>query len=70
LQARKEKPFEDINDFIIRGGRDILLKKSLEALIYAGAMDQFGERGTLLANIDGIIRASKNEEKKRQSSQI
>jgi len=70
LQARKEKPFEDINDFIQRWGRDILLKKSLEALIYAWAMDQFWERWTLLANIDGIIRASKNEEKKRQSSQI
>lgn len=70
LQLRKDKPFQDINDFIQRGGRDILLKKSLEALIYSGAMDKFWERGTLLANIDGIIRASKNEEKKRQSSQI
>jgi len=70
LEARKERPFEDIDDFIKRGGRDILLKKSLEALIYAGAMDMFGDRATLLANIDGIIRASKNEEKKKQSSQI
>lgn len=70
LEARKEKPFEDINDFIVRWGRDILLKKSLEALIYAWAMDMFWDRATLLANIDGIIRASKNEEKKRQSSQI
>lgn len=70
LEARKDKPFENIDDFIKRGGRDILLKKSLEALIYAGAMDMFGDRATLLANIDGIIRASKNEEKKRQSSQI
>jgi DNA polymerase-3 subunit alpha len=70
LAARQEKPFEDIDDFIKRGWRDILLKKSLEALIYAWAMDMFWERATLLANIDGIIRASKNEEKKRQSSQI
>jgi DNA polymerase-3 subunit alpha len=70
LTAREEKPFADIDDFIKRGWRDILLKKSLEALIYAGAMDMFGDRATLLENIDGIIRASKNEEKKRQSSQI
>ena len=48
----------------------MLLKKSLESLIYAGAMDIFGERATLLANIDDIIRASKNEEKKKTSSQI
>jgi DNA polymerase-3 subunit alpha len=33
-------------------------------------MDMFWDRATLLWNIDGIIRASKNEEKKRQSSQI
>jgi len=70
LEARKERPFEDLDDFIKRWGRDILLKKSLEALIYAGAMDKFWERWTLLANIDGIIRASKNEEKKKLSSQI
>jgi DNA polymerase-3 subunit alpha len=70
LAAREEKPFTDIDDFIKRWGRDILLKKSLEALIYAWAMDMFWDRATLLWNIDGIIRASKNEEKKRQSSQI
>jgi DNA polymerase III alpha subunit len=39
-------------------------------LIYAGAMDVFGDRATLIANIDAIIRASKNEEKKQSSSQI
>ncbi len=70
LKARKEKPFEDLDDFIKRGGREVLLKKSLEALIYAGAMDVFWDRSTLLANVDEIIRASKNEEKKKTSSQI
>ena len=70
LDARKERPFEDLDDFIKRGGREILLKKSLEALIYAGAMDIFWDRSTLLANVDEIIRASKNEEKKKTSSQI
>lgn len=70
LEARKEKAFEDLDDFIKRWGKDVLNKKSLEALIYAGAMDIFGERSTLLANIDEIIRASKNEEKKKTSSQI
>ncbi|MDA9129463.1 DNA polymerase III subunit alpha, partial [Candidatus Gracilibacteria bacterium] len=70
LSARKEKPFSDLDDFIKRGGREILLKKSLEALISAGAMDIFGDRSTLLSNIDEIIRASKNEETKKTSSQI
>lgn len=33
-------------------------------------MDIFGDRATLISNIDEIIRASKNEEKKKSSSQI
>lgn len=70
LEARKNKPFTDIDDFIKRAWKDVLNKKSLEALIYAGAMDIFWERATLLGNIDEIIRASKNEEKKQSSSQI
>lgn len=70
LNARKEKPFENLNDFLKRGGKDVLNKKSLESLIYAWAMDIFWERATLLANIGWIIRFAKNEEKKHNSSQI
>ncbi|NDK10100.1 DNA polymerase III subunit alpha [Candidatus Gracilibacteria bacterium] len=70
LHARKDGIFSDLQDFIKRGGRETLGKKSLEALIYAGAMDIFGERNTLLCNIDEIVRASKNEIKKESSAQI
>ena len=45
-------------------------KKSLEALILSGAMDFFGERATLLANIENMTRASRQQEKKQESSQI
>ena len=60
----------DIADFVSRAGKEVLGRKSLEALIYAGAMDIFGERNTLLQNIDEIVRASKNEEKRKSSSQL
>lgn len=70
LQARLQAPFSDVQDFVKRAGKEVLGKKSLEALIYAGAMDIFGERNTLLQNIDDIVRASKNEEKRQSSSQI
>ncbi len=70
LAARKEWVFADLQDFIKRGGRETLGKKSLEALIYAGAMDIFWERNTLLCNIDEIVRASKNELKKESSAQM
>lgn len=70
LRARQEKRFENIEDFIKRAWKEVLGKKSLEALISAWAMDIFWERGMLFAHIDDIIRTAKNEEKKQNSSQI
>lgn len=70
LQSRSGGAFKNIDDFIKRAGSEVLNKKSLEALIYAGAMDQFWDRKALLASIDSMIRSAKNEEKKKFSSQI
>ncbi|MCH8518427.1 DNA polymerase III subunit alpha [Candidatus Gracilibacteria bacterium] len=70
IDTRSEKKFSDIDDFMKRAGREVLNKKSLEALIFAGAMDVFGERGSLLASIENILRSVKAEEKKQASSQI
>ncbi len=70
IQARHEQPFADISDFIERGGREVTNKKALEALIYSGAMDVFWERNTLLQSVDDMIRYSRAQEKKKESSQI
>ena len=51
----KEQPFKDIADFITRVADKNLNKKSLEALIMCGALDEFGERGQLLANIESLL---------------
>lgn len=51
------QPFTDISDFIARVPDKNLNKKSLEALIQSGALDAFGERGQLLANIDKLLDA-------------
>jgi DNA polymerase III alpha subunit len=48
----------------------VVNKKSLEALIYSGAMDKFGERKKLIENIENMARYSKSFEKKKESSQI
>ncbi len=49
------QPFTDIADFIARVPDKNLNKKSLEALIMSGALDAFGERGVLLANIETLL---------------
>jgi len=47
--------FKDITDFLSRIPDKNLNKKSLESLIECGAMDEFGERGVLLANIEILL---------------
>ncbi|WP_335872233.1 DNA polymerase III subunit alpha [Bacillus sp. 2205SS5-2] len=53
LQARKEKPFQDLFDFCLRTSGKAVNRKILEALVFSGALDEFGEdRATLLATLD------------------
>jgi DNA polymerase-3 subunit alpha len=51
--------FKDLIDFLSRIKDRNLNKKSLEALIKCGAMDEFGERGHMLGNIDDLLRFNK-----------
>jgi len=53
FRARSEKPFEDLFDFCLRVNTKIVNRKTIEALIYSGSFDEFGQdRATLLATID------------------
>ena len=55
-QERKERgKFKDLPDFLERVKDKNLNKKSLESLIKCGALDEFGERGILLANLDNLL---------------
>src|SRR3989344_5396891 len=47
--------FKDIADFISRIPDKNLNKKSLEALIQCGALDDLGERGALFANVELLL---------------
>jgi DNA polymerase III subunit alpha len=53
--------FVSLIDFLDRIKDRNLNKKSLEALIKAGAMDEFGERGLLCANIDNLLSYSREK---------
>jgi DNA polymerase III alpha subunit len=47
--------FKHLEDFLNRIKDKNLNKKSLESLIKAGAMDEFGDRGTMLANLQDML---------------
>ncbi len=55
LPAGRRGKFESVDDFLSRIPDKNLNKKSLEALIMSGALDEFGERGQLAANIETLL---------------
>jgi DNA polymerase-3 subunit alpha len=68
-EREKNGKFKSIEDFITRVDSKDLNKKSLESLIKCGALDQFGEREKLLANIDQFLNFKKIQKKNSLSRQ-
>ncbi|USN57889.1 MAG: hypothetical protein H6767_06070 [Candidatus Peribacteria bacterium] len=62
--------FESLEQFIELCGKEVVNKKSLEALILSGAMDDLGERGQMFASIDAMIQFSRRDERKKETNQI
>lgn len=58
-ERKKAGKFKSLSDFLNRIKDKNLNKKSLEALIKAGAMDEFGERGQMLGNVENMLTYSK-----------
>ncbi|MGM0843965.1 MAG: DNA polymerase III subunit alpha [Bacillota bacterium] len=58
-QERQGKPFADLFDFCLRVSVKAVNRKTLEALVFSGALDDFGKgRATLLASLDVAIEHS------------
>ena len=62
-------PYKDITDLLERVTDKDLNKKSLESLVKSGALDDFGERGMLLANVDNMLSYNKEILKNANSKQ-
>lgn len=52
--------FKNIEDFLVRISSRSFNKKLLESLTKSGALDEWGERGTLLAGMDELLSYHKN----------
>ena len=62
--------FSSISDFIHRVKSKDLNKKSMEALIKAGAFDQFEERNKLLSNLERMLEIARENNKNENTKQI
>jgi len=61
--------FSSLNDFLTRAYTKNFNKKSWEALVKAGALDSFGERGQLLNNTEGVLEFVRENFKNLNSGQ-
>jgi len=68
-ERKKGGEYASVTDFLRRIQDKDLNKKSLESLIRAGAMDNMGERGQLLANIDRLLMFHKQQIKDKDRMQ-
>lgn len=60
IEERKQNgPYTSLTDFLRRIRDRNLNKKSVEALIKAGALDRFAERGIMLANLEALLEYNK-----------
>ena len=62
--------FKSISDYINRIPVKDLNKKSMEALIKAGAFDEFEERNKLLQNLEKMLEIARENNKKANTNQI
>ena len=66
---KKNGQFADIFDFMKRIPSHVINKKSLEALIKAGAFDNMEERNTLLFNLEKLLEIGRVDEKAKTNGQ-
>src|SRR5690606_11592287 len=60
-ERKRGGKFTSLEDLLNRVRHRNFNKKSLEALIMAGALDSFEDRGKLLANIDALLDYNKGQ---------
>jgi DNA polymerase-3 subunit alpha len=70
LEKKENGHFKSIGDFIYRVKSKDLNKKSMEALIKAGAFDQFEERNKLLQNLEKMLEIARENNKNHNTNQI
>lgn len=71
IEERKNKgKYKDVFDLLERIVDRDMNKKSLEALIKCGALDQFGDRSLFLGNLEALLDFNKEVSRSRDNKQI
>ena len=68
-ERKKNGKYKTLTDFLTRLKDRNLNKKSMESLIKSGALDDLGERGEMLNNLENILIYLKEKNKESQNNQ-
>ncbi|MSU44653.1 DNA polymerase III subunit alpha [Candidatus Nomurabacteria bacterium] len=68
-ERKLNNKFKSISDFLDRIKHKNLNKKSMEALIKSGCMDEWGDRGVLLVNLEAMLEYN-HEINKQDANQV
>ena len=70
VEAReKHGSFDTLEDFLLKVPPELINKKTVEALAYAGAMDDFGDRNQMAVGYDVIAKFAKSQSKNVDNGQ-
>ncbi|HSW88614.1 MAG TPA: DNA polymerase III subunit alpha [Candidatus Saccharimonadales bacterium] len=69
LEARKAKSFSSFEEFCMKVDLGPVNKKTMESLIKSGAMDLFGNRAMLLANLPEVTEKANRMKKQKADGQ-
>lgn len=69
INTRGEKPFASLEDFCSRVPQKVLNKKTIEALAYGGALDEFGDRKQIANSTEEISNFAKYSYKTKVDGQ-
>jgi DNA polymerase III subunit alpha len=69
LRARQDGEFVSLDDFLGRVSPRVVNRKTFESLVKAGAFDRFGDRSTLLHNLDMLLAFAARLHKQANSGQ-
>ena len=70
VEARAGRPFKDLSDFASRVDARIINRRTLEALINAGAFDQLARREQAFAAIDSVVETAASLNSDRDTGQL
>jgi len=69
-ERKTNDKFKSITDFLNRIKHKNLNKKSMEALIKSGSMDEWGDRGVFLANLENMLLYNKESNKNENQTSL